>query len=87
RRAIPHFVRLKKLRIKFLQDQGYQGIVNPDGLSRAEEQFAKDNDWFLTTSGLGQERLDTIYEEKRRHDIYNVINHRARLGQLSSGVI
>lgn len=87
RRHFPQRVRAVKKRVDFLIGQGYAPINDAGGLARAEEKFAKDNAWFRDMTGFEQERLDTIYEEKRRHDIFNVINHRQRLGLLSTGVI
>ena len=86
-RNLPRVVNQTKNRIKYLEGLGYGKINNSQQLAEAEAKLAKDRQSWVADTGITNEEVKQLQETGRKHDIFNIINHRQRLGLITSGVI
>ena len=86
-RNIPQVVKKVKARIRYVEGLGYGSINTPEQLAKAEAQLALDRQSWIGQTGMNSSEISMLHEAGRKDDIFNVINHRQRLGLISSGVI
>lgn len=87
RRNIPIVVAQTKRRIRYLEGLGYGSISNPQQMAEAEAKLASDRQSWVADTGMTNEQVTQLQVSGRKHDIFNIINHRQRLGLITSGVI
>ena len=85
-RSLGTHINRHKRRRAFLTKAGYD-TSNPEAFAEAEAQYKIDREAWVTKSGLEVSGITKLIEADRRTDIFNVIEHRRRLGLISSGVI
>lgn len=86
-RSIPRLVNETKRRVARVARLGYGTPTNLADLARAEYQIEQDRENWQTKTGMKESTISQLHEAGRSSDIFNVINHRQRLGLISSGVI
>jgi hypothetical protein len=97
-RGMGSLVSQHKKRVKFLREIGYT-VNNSGQKAEAEMQYLKDVTTYTDQIKSASHFFDdshsketrslvvSLLEERRRQDIFNIIEHRKRLGLISSGVI
>jgi hypothetical protein len=85
-RSIGTIVAKNKRRRAFLQKAGYD-TSTPEALEIAESQYTIQRQAWVTQTGMEVSGITKLVEADRRTDIFNIIEHRRRLGLISSGVI
>lgn len=86
-RGLPQIVQKVKNRISYVKNLGYGTPTSEEALQQAEAKIKSDRDNWVLRTGLKESTVIQYHESGKMSDIYNVINHRQRLGIISSGVI